>query len=67
VADSLETSPSYKRRQDEALERAYQQALFELERETTIPRERFPSECPYSWNEMMSRLHDFDADKNWAG
>jgi hypothetical protein len=67
VADSIESSPSYKSRQGEALERAYQQALFELERETTIPRERFPQECPYCWDEMMSRLHDFDADQHWAG
>ncbi|MFL6843624.1 MAG: DUF29 domain-containing protein [Allosphingosinicella sp.] len=65
IAESLEASPSYKRRQGDVLERAYQQALFELERETTIPRERLPSECPFSWDEMMSRLHDFDADKNW--
>jgi hypothetical protein len=66
IHESLEDSPSYNSRRDEALGAAYQQALFEVERETTIPRERFPQECPFSWDEMMSRLHDFDADRDWS-
>lgn len=65
VAKLLKENPSFKARLDEAVSDAFSGVPAEIERETTIPIERLPQNCPYSWDEIMTRLHDFDPDRRW--
>jgi hypothetical protein len=65
VAKRLIQNPSYRSRVAEAVADAYDDVPAEVEKETTIPAERLPQACPYSWDEIMTRLHDFDPDRPW--
>jgi hypothetical protein len=60
IDDELEDSPSYSARIDEAIRRAYRTAVARALRETELPLEAFPSECPYDWDEIMNREHLLD-------
>ena len=65
VAKLLKQNPSYKARINEAITDAYSGVPDEVEKQTTIPAERLPEICPYSWDDIMTRLHDFDPDRPW--
>ena len=64
VHDILVDNPSYKARIAEAVRRAYNPVPFIVERETTVPASRLPEQCPYGWDEVLHRLHEFDADRD---
>jgi hypothetical protein len=51
----LEDNPGLKPRIAEALERAYRRARLEAARETGLDEEQFPAQCPYSWDNVVSR------------
>jgi hypothetical protein len=40
---------------NEAIGRAYRRARIEAARETDLDEERFPAQCPYSWDDIVSR------------
>lgn len=61
----LEDNPSFKSRISEAIERAYDSVPDMVEAKTTIPAERLPQICPYSWDEIMTRPHDLEPDRRW--
>jgi hypothetical protein len=65
VLELLAENPSFKSRIDEAVDRAYGPVPYMIEEKTTIPAERLPKACPYSWDEIMTRLHDLDPDRLW--
>jgi hypothetical protein len=51
----LDDNPGLRPRIPEAMARAYRQARILAARETGLPEETFPAECPYSWDEIISR------------
>jgi hypothetical protein len=53
VADHLSDNPSLKSRLPEAIESAYSVAIIAAARETSIAEEVFPSECPWSFDQIM--------------
>lgn len=53
-------SPSLKRRIMEAMELAYFDATRRASDETGLPPETFPGSCPYSWEDVTSRLTSWD-------
>jgi Domain of unknown function DUF29 len=55
VLDELKDSPSYRARVDEAVTKAYRMPRYVAERETGLLRQTFPLECPYNWDEVMTR------------
>ena len=55
IAAVLGDSPGLKGRQDEAMGRAYRQGRLGAARESDLPLDTFPSECPYSWDDLMRR------------
>lgn len=59
-ADVLKDNPGLKFRRDEALGRAYVLARLEASSETGLPLERFPDECPYSWDDVLERPFRYD-------
>jgi hypothetical protein len=65
IAKLLKQNPSYRSRIAEAIEDAYDAVPGEMEKETTIPIERLPTTCPYGWDDITTRLHDFDPDRPW--
>lgn len=65
IIRGLKQSPSLKARKLEALEDSYQDARLKQETQTGVPAERLPDTCPYSWDDLMTRLHDFDPDRPW--
>lgn len=58
--DVLEDNPGLKNRIDEAFARGYRVARLQAAKETGLPLRRFPSECPYSHQEMMERDITFE-------
>lgn len=48
IADLLQDNPGLKPRLDEALFKGYRKARLLAERETGLPTERFPADCPYA-------------------
>ncbi|MEH3119569.1 MAG: DUF29 domain-containing protein [Methylorubrum populi] len=62
AADVLKDNPGLKHRLPEALERAYRGARLGASKETRIPLKRFPETCPYSLDEIRSRLFPVDPD-----
>lgn len=60
-ADVLEDNPGLKPRGDEALLRAYDRARLEASSETGLAAKLFPPECPYDWDEILTRDFDFDS------
>jgi hypothetical protein len=55
IEDVLDDNPGLRPRIPEAMARAYRQARILAARETGLPEETFPAECPYSWDEIISR------------
>lgn len=53
--DVLGDNPGLKPRIAEAIARAYRKAKIEAARETGLDEERFPAQCPYSWDDIVSR------------
>ncbi|WP_375454467.1 DUF29 domain-containing protein [uncultured Methylobacterium sp.] len=62
AADELKDSPGLKRRQREAMERAYRRARLEAAKETGLPLKTFPEACPYTSDEMLTRPFAIDPD-----
>lgn len=58
--DLLEDNPSFRSRREKALERAYRSARNLAADEIDVPREEFPSSCPYDWDDILNR--PFEAD-----
>jgi uncharacterized protein DUF29 len=56
VARVLKKNPSLKPHIAEAIEEGYEDARTEASVETNIPEQTFPSNCPYSWEEIVSRV-----------
>ena len=67
VLEILNENPSYQARIDEAIARAYRSVPSAVETATTIPAERLPRICPYSWQDIMTRPHDLNPDRHWPG
>lgn len=65
VRNLLKENPSFKSRIQEAVERAYDPVPDMVEEKTTIPAERLPQTCPYTWDEIMTRAHDLPPDRPW--
>lgn len=65
VTKLLADNPSFKARRDEAIELAYLGMPEDVEEETGVPAHRLPQTCPYSWDDIMTRLHDLDPDRPW--
>ena len=59
----LASSPSFRRRTDEAIAQAYHVARDEASDQTGVFERNFPSECRYSWDEIMFRAHDLEPDR----
>lgn len=59
----LASNPGLKPRIDEALSNAYPDARDWAADETHLPPDEFPSECPYSWDDILRRPFDFDSVK----
>ena len=62
IEDDLETSPSYSRRTDEAVARAYRGARRGAAAETGLPPKAFPETCPYDWTAITTREHLLPGD-----
>ena len=58
----LSDSPSLRRRADEAIQGVYDQARRDASFETTVFLANFPEACPYTFDEIMTRRHEFQAD-----
>ena len=57
IDDVLGDNPGLRPRIGEATARGYRRARLEAARETGLEEERFPDQCPYSWDEIV--LHNF--------
>ena len=53
--DVLGDNPGLRPRIGEAIARGYRKARIEAARETGLDEERFPEQCPYSWDDIVSR------------
>jgi Domain of unknown function DUF29 len=53
--DVLGDNPGLKPRIGEAIARGYRRARIEAARETGLDEERLPAQCPYSWDDIVSR------------
>jgi len=53
VLELLEENPSLKPHIDSILENAWKKALRETEKETKIVRSTFPTQCPWSFEQIM--------------
>ena len=53
--DVLADNPGLRPRIGEATTRAYRKARVQAAKETGFNETRFPAECPYSWNDIISR------------
>ena len=56
IADVLADNPGLKPRVAEAITRAYRRARIEAARESGLDEAQFPSTCPYSFDELISRV-----------
>lgn len=64
VWSELASSPSFRPRIPEAVEQAFEWARMEAWHETGVFKlEHEPKACPYSWDEIMYRPHELDADR----
>lgn len=64
VWGELATSPSFRRRIDEAIAQAFPTARREAWEETGVFKlEHDPKICPYSWEEIMFRPHELERDR----
>jgi len=55
LEDVLDDNPGLRPRIGEAIARGYRRARVEAARETGLDEERFPAQCPYSWDDIVSR------------
>jgi hypothetical protein len=55
IAEQLEESPSLRRELPDLLKRAYAKARLGAAKDTRLPLETFPAECPFSLEEMLGR------------
>lgn len=53
--DVLADNPGLKPRIAEPIMRGYRRTRVEAARETGLDEERFPAQCPYSWDDIVSR------------
>ena len=53
--DVLSDNPGLKPRIAEAIGRAYRKARIEAAKETGMEKAAFPDQCPYSWDDIVSR------------
>ncbi len=56
IADVLADNPGLKPRIDEAIARAYRRARIEAAKETDLDEDKFPTTCPYSLDDLTSRV-----------
>lgn len=64
VWGELASSPSFRPRIPEAIEQVFERARREAWEETGVFKlEHEPRTCPYSWEEIMFRPHELDADR----
>ena len=56
IADVLADNPGLKPRIGEAIARAYRRARIEAAKETGLDEAAFPAECPYSFEDITSRV-----------
>ncbi len=59
IDDVLADNPSLRRRQPEAIAGAYRKARLEAAGETGLRRDAFPTECPYTLDDIMKRPVDW--------
>ena len=55
IDDVLGDNPGLRPRIGEATARGYRRARLEAARETGLEEERFPDQCPYSWDDIVAR------------
>ena len=55
IEDIIGDNPGLKPRIDEAIARGYRKARVEAMRETGLEEDRFPTLCPYAWDDLMMR------------
>lgn len=60
AAEVLKDNPGLQPRLDEAIERAYRGARLEAIRETGLHASVFPTSCPFTQDEMLTRPYEFD-------
>jgi hypothetical protein len=56
LADHLADNPSLKARLSEALDSAYARAQLAAARETSLPEATFPTQCPWSYQQLANEL-----------
>jgi len=54
LAVHLQDNPSLKAKVSDAIEQAYGNAVIEASAETGLPEPTFPTECPWSFDQMMN-------------
>ena len=54
VTSVLAENPSLRSQLGEILEKAYVKAWFAAQRETDLPEETFPAECPWTFDQAMN-------------
>ena len=59
IADVIEENPSLRRRQAEAIEKAYRRARIDAAEETGLRIATFPDSCRYSRDEILGRPFDW--------
>lgn len=56
----LSRNPSLKSRADQALDDAYEDAVFWAAEATGQPSDEFPRDCPYDWSDILERAFELD-------
>jgi predicted DNA-binding ribbon-helix-helix protein len=59
LEDVLADNPGLKPRIPEAVGRAYRKGRIEAAKETGLEKAAFPEQCPYSWDDIVSREFAF--------
>jgi hypothetical protein len=62
IIDLIEQNPSLKSYQHEAVKKAYQLGLILIGRETPLNPKQLPSQCPYSFEQIISISFPKDLD-----
>ena len=60
LEDVLSDNPGLKPRIGEAIQRAYRKAIVEAARETELEETKFPTTCPYSFDDITSRAFNYE-------
>jgi hypothetical protein len=53
LVNHLQDNPSLKAFLDQSIERAYRKAVRWTREETGLPKNTFPTQCPYTWAQLM--------------